>query len=62
MPDSLANTVRERTAALGFDLVGFAPAGSFDPERDLILQDLAGGHLAGMAWITEERIRLSCDP
>jgi epoxyqueuosine reductase len=59
---SAAATIRERARALGFDLVGFAPAGSFDRERELILEDLARGHLAGMAWITCERVRLSCDP
>jgi epoxyqueuosine reductase len=57
-----ADAVRERARALGFDLVGFAEAGPFDRERELILGSLARGRLDGMAWITPARVRLSCDP
>jgi epoxyqueuosine reductase len=53
---------RERALALGFDLVGIAPAAPFDREQRLMLESLARGHLEGMGWITQDRIRLSCDP
>src|SRR5262245_8647831 len=59
---SLGDAVREHAHRLGFDLVGFASAEPFPPERELILESLANGHLAGMAWITPARIHLSCDP
>src|SRR3954465_12984219 len=61
-PESLTNAIRGRATELGFDLVGFARAEAFASERELILEDLARGHLAGMSWITEERVRLSCEP
>ena len=61
-PRQAAETVRERALDLGFDLVGFGPAQPFDQERELILGDLAQGRLDGMAWITPDRVRLSCDP
>ena len=54
--------VRERALELGFDLVGFGSAEPFATERSLILDGLARGHLAGMAWMTRERVELSCDP
>jgi epoxyqueuosine reductase len=57
-----AAAVRAEAHALGFDLVGFAPAAPFARERELILTSLAQGRMADMAWITPERVRLSCDP
>jgi epoxyqueuosine reductase len=54
--------VREKAIELGFDLVGFARAERFEPERALILEDLARGHMEGMAWITADRIKLACEP
>ena len=62
LPQSLARAIREQAEQLGFDLVGFARAQPFDRERELILEDLARGHMAGMGWITAERVKLSCDP
>jgi epoxyqueuosine reductase len=61
-PRMAADSVRQRALALGFDLVGFGSAESFETARELILEDLARGRLGGMAWITPERVRLSCDP
>lgn len=58
----LAAPIRQRAVELGFDLVGFGPAEPFARERELILEDLARGRLEGLAWITAERVRLSCDP
>lgn len=57
-----ADLVRAHALDLGFDLVGFGSAEPFDRERELILEDLSRGHLAGMSWITPERVKLSCDP
>jgi epoxyqueuosine reductase len=57
-----ARQVRERAHRLGFQLVGFGSGEPFERERGLILESLARGHLAGMGWITPERVKLSCDP
>lgn len=61
-PAELSVAVRDRARDLGFDLVGFGSAEPFAAERELILQHLASGYLEGMAWITPERVALSCDP
>jgi len=61
-PQTLERAIRQNAEELGFDLVGFARAEPFDRERELILEDLARGHMAGMGWITAERVKLSCDP
>jgi epoxyqueuosine reductase len=61
-PAAAAYQVRERAHGLGFQLVGFGTAAPFERERGLILESLARGHLAGMGWITPERVKLSCDP
>jgi epoxyqueuosine reductase len=61
-PHDQAAAVRAEAHALGFDLVGFAPAAPFALEQELILTSLAQGRMADMAWITPERVRLSCDP
>jgi len=61
-PDTgLADGIRHSARAAGFDLVGFARASAFDRERDLILASVGRGFLDGMAWITPDRVRLSCD-
>ena len=59
---ALAGVVREKAIGLGFDLVGFGSAEPFVAERELILESLARGRLEGMAWITPERVKVSCDP
>jgi epoxyqueuosine reductase len=59
---ALFEAIRTRADELGFDLVGFARAEPFEPERELILESLQAGRLHGMGWITDDRIRLSCDP
>ncbi len=61
-PREQAASVRMQAHALGFDLVGFGDATPFAREQELILGSLAQGRLADMAWITPERVRLSCDP
>ena len=58
----LAPAVRDKARELGFDLIGFGAAAPFDAERELFLERLSAGYLQGMAWITPERARLSCDP
>jgi epoxyqueuosine reductase len=62
VPGDASARVRERARSLGFSLVGFGEAAAFTRERDLFLEHLASGYQAGMAWITSERVRLSCDP
>lgn len=59
---ALKEKLREWAQQVGFDLVGVA---SVDPLREaerLTMERLRSGMLDGMAWITEERIRLSCNP
>ncbi len=48
-----ANLVRERALELGFDLVGFAPAGPV-PEADRFLAWLSAGHHGQMAYMARE--------
>ncbi|HEX2988788.1 MAG TPA: QueG-associated DUF1730 domain-containing protein, partial [Chloroflexota bacterium] len=59
---ALAEDVKGMALEVGFDLVGIASA---EPLRDAEVATLGWlreGMAAGMGWITEERVRLSCDP
>jgi len=60
--ETLADVIRARAMALGFDLVGFAAAGPFAREAELVLASLRDGRLEGMRWFSPDRVRLSCDP
>jgi len=58
----LSGFIKEQAQALGFDLVGIAPAGPF-PETELRLLDhIEKGRIAGLAWFSPERARFSSDP
>ena len=50
---TIAERIREKALALGFDAVGFAPA-ALGPEARLRLRDfLAAGHHGSMGWLAE---------
>ncbi len=57
---SLSDTIRGKAIALGFDLVGFAPAGPA-PHADSLSEWLAAGYHADMLWLARNRDRRS-DP
>lgn len=46
----------------GFDLVGIAGVQPFSEAERATRRWLAAGMAAGMRWITDERVALSCDP
>ena len=58
----LKERIRETAAMVGFDLVGVTSAAPMPEAERSGLAALRSGLLEGMGWITEERIRLSCDP
>ena len=59
---SLTEDVKEMAREAGFDLVGIAPVEPLVEAEQATLQRLRSGMLDGMGWITEDRVRLSCDP
>lgn len=58
----LTDEVKGMATDAGFDLVGIAPAEPLRDAEAATLGWLRDGMAAGMGWITEERVRLSCDP
>ncbi len=58
----LKEQLKERAQEAGFDLVGVTSADPLPEAEDATLGRLRSGLLDGMGWITEERVRLSCDP
>ncbi len=58
----LKEQIKERAHQAGFDLVAVTPAQPLPEAEQATLERMRSGLLEGMAWITEERIRLSCDP
>lgn len=50
---SLADAIREKARAIGFDVAGFSPAVP-SPRRDALERWLADGMNAGMAWLGRE--------
>ncbi len=58
----LSNLIKDEAKALGFDIVGLAPAGPF-PETELRLLDhIEKGRISGLAWFNPERARFSSNP
>jgi epoxyqueuosine reductase len=58
----LSQFIKDAATGLGFDLVGFAPAGPFEETEARLLEHIAQGRIAGLAWFTPDRARFSCDP
>ncbi len=58
---SLSEDVKNIAREAGFDLVGIADAEPLPEAEQAILERLRAGMLEGMGWITEDRVRLSCD-
>ncbi len=59
---ALSEQVKEWAREAGFDLVGIAAAEPMPEAERATREWLSAGMAAGMKWITEERIGLSCDP
>lgn len=59
---ALTGYIKEEALALGFDLVGIAPAGPFEETEARLLEHIEQGHIAGLAWFTKERAAFSSDP
>lgn len=58
----LTEFIKDAARALGFDLVGIAPAGPFEETELRLLDHIEKGRIAGLAWFTPERARFSSDP
>ncbi len=54
--------IKTEAVALGFDLVGLAPAGPFYETELRLLDHIEKGRIAGLAWFTSERASFSADP
>ncbi|MBN9387181.1 MAG: tRNA epoxyqueuosine(34) reductase QueG [Chloroflexi bacterium] len=58
----LTSYIKEEARALGFDLVGIAPAGPFEETEARLLEHIEQGRIAGLAWFTKERATFASDP
>ena len=54
--------VKEQAKAQGFDLVRIASAEEFIDDRDAALERVRAGHMDGLPWFTESRVRRGADP
>ncbi|HEX2912314.1 MAG TPA: tRNA epoxyqueuosine(34) reductase QueG [Chloroflexia bacterium] len=54
--------IKAEAQALGFDLVGIAPAGPFEETQARLLEHIEKGRIAGLAWFTAERAQFSSNP
>ena len=54
--------VKDHAKALGFDLVRIASAEEFVEDRDAALERVRAGHMDGLPWFTESRVRRGADP
>jgi epoxyqueuosine reductase len=59
---ALVDDVKGMALEAGFDLVGIASAEPLREAEESTLEWMREGMAAGMGWITEERVHLSCDP
>jgi len=60
--EELAELVRERAYALGFDLVRLTSAEPFPRAEEALKTRIAAGFFEGMDWLTPERAEVSSDP
>ncbi|GIW05261.1 MAG: epoxyqueuosine reductase [Dehalococcoidia bacterium] len=56
LPESIAATLEAEARALGFELVGIAPAETLSDDLAAYLQRVAEGRLRGMDWLNEDRV------
>ena len=54
--------VKEHAKAQGFDLVRIASAEEFIDDREAALERLRSGHMDGLPWFTESRVKRGTDP
>src|SRR5918999_2332134 len=53
-PGALAQAIKQRACAIGFDLVGVVRAEALEPERNRLLEWLSLGYHAGMQWMDRD--------
>ena len=58
----LKEQIQDQAQDAGFDLVGVASTEPLPEAERATLERLRSGMLGGLNWITEDRVRLSCDP
>jgi len=58
----LKSDITEYAIQCGFDLVRVTGAEEFAPERDAALDRIKTGHMDGLPWFTESRVRRGTDP
>ena len=54
--------VKEQAKGLGFDLVRITSAEEFVEDRNAALERMRAGHMDGLPWFTESRVRRGADP
>ena len=58
----IEHLVKDYAKGLGFDLVRIASAEEFIDARDAALERVRDGHMDGLPWFTESRVRRGADP
>ncbi len=58
----IEHLVKDYAEGLGFDLVRIASAEEFIDARDAALERVRDGHMDGLPWFTESRVRRGADP
>ena len=60
--DDLKSIVVDTARACGFDLVRVTGAEEFEHDRDAALRRIRDGHMDGLPWFTEQRVRRGASP
>ena len=58
----IEHLIKKHAKALGFDLVRIASAEEFVEDRDAALKRVRDGHMDGLPWFTESRVRRGTAP
>ena len=58
----LKSQITECAAQCGFDLVRITSAEEFAQARDITLDRINAGHMDGLPWFTESRVRRGANP
>ncbi|MEC9272617.1 MAG: hypothetical protein VYB63_06820, partial [Chloroflexota bacterium] len=59
---NLKSHITEYAAQCGFDLVRVTGPEEFVQDRDVTLNRIKAGHMDGLLWFTESRVRRGADP
>ena len=60
--DNMKSLIKKYAVQCGFDLVRVTGAEEFVQERDVALNRIKAGHMGGLPWFTESRVRRGADP